>query len=171
MAWGITRFYSVDYVREGRWKGRTACLGWRVSEHWSHLIHGCPALAAEPWTMLFVQWHPWRVLTSGTSPFHAYPFNLIPLCLTCWFCIKKRGWYWNQHLLYGYRIWEAPCFQIFAYWLRPYSSSKIILLKRRRIVKASSCIFSVCVPNLFDFLRFDTCVHYFWDLFERIVKV
>jgi hypothetical protein len=38
-------------------------------------------------------------------------------------------------------------------------------------MKTTSCIFFVFFPNLFDFLRFDTCIHYFWDPFGPSIKV
>ena len=39
------------------------------------------------------------------------------------------------------------------------------------MVKTTSCIFFVFFLNLFDFLRFDTSIHYFWDPFGLSMKV
>jgi hypothetical protein len=95
---------SIDYVQEGRRKGRVTRLDWRVLEHWHYLVHGCPTLAAKPWTAVFVQSYSWPILPPRTASLRAYLFSFIPLYLTCWICIKKRGRHRDQRILYGYCI-------------------------------------------------------------------
>ena len=163
--------FSTDYIQEGRWKGCTTCLGWRMSEHWPPIICGRSTLASKPQPALPIQGHSWSILASGIASIRTHPFDIILICLTCWLCLKKWVRPWNQCLLFGYRIWEATHFKIVDYGFCSWSTGQIFVLKRRGCIKTSSHICFVFISNLFDFLSFDTSVHYFWDPFGASAHV
>ena len=110
--------FSADYVREGRWKGRTSFLGQKVLEHWPLIICSRSAVASKSWPALSIQGHPWTILTSGTPSICSYPLSIILICPTCWIRFKNRGRPRNQLVLHGYYIWEATQFKVIDYRIR-----------------------------------------------------